>query len=175
MGGLEFRNCLKYLPVAAVLLAGCSGSDERSRQASAETSHQAPVEGSRRTPEIFPTAIEVRLFVDTEEQDASDGRTVSRESGLKLSVAQRAEFESLFYVDSAERAFAACYIPHHFFRYYDANGKQIGEIAVCFCCGQTQMEPASGMKLASNEYFDADFGKLEKFVQQLGKPTDIQC
>ena len=125
---------------------------------------------------IFPTASTVRLFVNTDY--AKDGTAIySKPGGLLLNAAQRAEFESALraHTISPDETFAACFIPHHFFRYFDANGKMIGEIEVCFCCAGVEASGASNIELSDTEDLRADYTKLETLVRSLGEPTDVQC
>jgi hypothetical protein len=70
---------------------------------------------------------------------------------------------------------ASCFIPHHFFRYYDHSGRQIGEISVCFCCAGIEMEPSASLHLRPKQRFEVDYGKLKLLVSSWGERTDIQC
>jgi len=73
------------------------------------------------------------------------------------------------------RAFAACFIPHHFFRYFDDSGKLVGELALCFCCAGVQQSEGSSVRLSEDQMLVADFRKLESFVASLGERTDVLC
>lgn len=124
----------------------------------------------------FPSASEVRLFVETD-YDAKSEPIYSKPKGRVLTAGQRAEFESIIAVHtiSPDEMFAACFIPHHFFRYFDRAGKLVGEIEVCFCCAGVQQSDGSNVRLTENQMLVADFGKLESYVGSLGERTDVQC
>jgi hypothetical protein len=123
----------------------------------------------------FPSASELRLFVETEYDDK--GSIYSKPKGRALTASQRVEFESLIAVHtiSPDEMFAACFIPHHFFRYFDKAGKVVGEVEVCFCCEGVQQSDGSKVRLAEGEMLVADFEKLQSFVASLGERTDVQC
>jgi hypothetical protein len=123
----------------------------------------------------FPSASEVRLFVET--GYARDEPIYSKPKGRVLTASQRAEFESLIAVHTItpDEEFAACFIPHHFFRYFDRAGKVVGEVEVCFCCAGVQQSDGSNVSLTEDEMLVADFGKLQSFVASLGERTDVQC
>lgn len=123
---------------------------------------------------VFPEATEVRLFVET--AIGADGKSVfSKPSGLKLSPKQRAEFESSLTVQPQPQESAACFIPHHFFRYSNAKGRVIGEIEVCFCCAGVAVSGNSNIPIGPDQELSADYGKLEAFVRSIGEPTQVQC
>ena len=124
----------------------------------------------------YPSAGEVRLFVETD-YDAKGEPIYSKPKGRVLTAGQRAEFESLIAVHtiSPVEEFAACFVPHHFFRYFDKAGKLVGEVEVCFCCAGVQQSDGSNVRLTKDEMLVADFGKLHSFVASLGERTDVQC
>ena len=116
------------------------------------------------------------MFVETD-IDQQGKATLKKPKGLVLSAEQRKAFESLIKIHTIapDDAFAACFIPHHFFRYYDESGEVIGEFAVCFCCSGIEQSGASNIDLSKNQMLGADFRKLEAFVRSLGERTDVQC
>ena len=123
----------------------------------------------------FPTAREVRLFVNT---DNAEGQPIySNPKGRVLTATQRTQLESLIAIHTIapDDEFTMCFIPHHFFRYFDKDGKQVGEIAVCFCCAGVQQSEGSQVRVTKDEILGADFGKLQSFVASLGERTDVQC
>lgn len=69
----------------------------------------------------------------------------------------------------------ACFIPHHFFEYYDASGRKIGEIQICFCCAGLDVSPGSRVKLSGEQRLAGDFKKLAALVASMGEPTNIEC
>lgn len=133
---------------------------------------------------VYPEATMVKLFVSAE----SNFNPVFKESdGIILTDAQRAKVASAFsYIDvlevinSDERVFAACFDPHHFFRYYNTSGKLIGEVQVCFCCGNTFSKP----QVFTNELYAAhddkktweiDQAVLYSLVKEMGLEPDVGC
>ncbi len=124
----------------------------------------------------FPSASDVRLFVNTDYDDKGEP-IYSKPKGRILTASQRAELESLIavYTISPDDVFTACFIPHHFFRYFDKAGNLVGEVAVCFCCTGVQQSEGSSVRLAEDQMLGADFGKLQSFVASLGERTDVQC
>ena len=131
----------------------------------------------------FPEATTVRLFIDSGKYDRSGNPVYLVAKGRTLIEQQRKQFEALLRVetpinvppDSDYWVLEACFIPHHFFRYYDAAGRKLGEISVCFCCSGVAMDPASQLGLHDEQRFAADYGKLERLVASWGEPTDIEC
>lgn len=131
----------------------------------------------------YPQATSVRLFVeqewDLEQRPAATPYVES--AGRLLTPAQRRAFEAALSKRSRRGgSVAACFIPHHFFRYYDARGRQVGEVAVCFCCSGAaatpQLFPYEGgiLKRHQNELaFDRE--QLKALIRSLGLPTDVWC
>ena len=165
------------LVVASLGCAGCGQKDSAAQPSgrSAEgRSVSAVPDQPIRNP--FPGAREVRLFVATG-QDDKDEPIYSKRAGLALSPVQRAKLESLISVHtiSPDEMFAMCFMPHHFFRYFDKAGKPVGEIAVCFCCTGVGQSGASNIRLTTSQMLSANFGELKSFVHSLGERTDVQC
>src|SRR5689334_1666272 len=89
----------------------------------------------------YPEATVVKLAVDNTEFDRRSGQVIEHPETIRvLTSDQRATFETALHrirtVGFPPRytGGAACFVPHHFFRYYSASGQRVGEIAVCFCC-----------------------------------------
>ena len=131
----------------------------------------------------YPEAVSVRLFVENDqpEGDPQYGVFVEPE-GRVLTSAQRTEFEgSLSKASTRNRAVAACFIPHHFLRYYDASGKQVGEIAVCFCCSGAVAIPelfkheGGGFLHPYDNHLAYDRARLKALIESLGLPSDVWC
>lgn len=123
----------------------------------------------------FPTAHEVRLFVEV---DYRDGNPVySQPKGRALTATQRVTFESALAVHTIapDEMLVGCFIPHHFFRYFDKAGKQVGEVQVCFCCAGVQQSDGSSVRLAEGQMLTADFGRLHTLITSMGERTDVQC
>lgn len=122
----------------------------------------------------FPQASEVRLFVETD-VDANGKSVFSKPEGLKLSPTERQAFEASLVVEPVPDMVIGCFIPHHFFRYFDTSGRKVGEIAVCFCCGGVVPSGAANIPIAKDQRLGTDYKKLEAFVRSLGEPTQVQC
>jgi hypothetical protein len=173
----EMNRLWVSVAVAFLGCVGCGPTDSSAQQAQAssgETSRgSAP---DRPIHNAFQTASEVRLFVNTD-YDQNGEPIFSKPDGLLLTGNQRAEFESFLSVHtvSPDELFAMCFIPHHFFRYFDKTGKLVGEVAVCFCCAGVEQTGASNIKFTKDEMLSADYGKLKSFVSSLGERTDVQC
>lgn len=106
---------------------------------------QRPHSYIRLTPvHPFPEATEARLFVATAMKENGDLIFKSKTDRV-LTPEQRRQFEALLFVqtpvnlpeDDPYWSVTGCFDSHHFLRYYDASGRKIGEIAVCFCCDGT--------------------------------------
>lgn len=121
----------------------------------------------------FPTATSVRLFVESGEPGGT--MQYSKPAGTLLSPEQRKKLESSLIITKAPEEMAACFIPHHFFRYYNAEGKQIGEIIICFCCNGVETEGASNISPTKGRMLSADYPRIKGLVRELGERTDIQC
>ena len=161
--------------IAMLCLGGCEG-DEASRSSQQRRGEKAIFTVSA-SPEIqnpFPGAKEVRLFV--EKGYGPNGTPIlSRPEGRLLSASELADFEGALRIEKAPEAMAACFIPHHFFRYYDERGRQIGEINICFCCSGVEASKGAKISVGPDQILAADYKKLEALVLRLGEPTDVLC
>lgn len=169
------RKTISILGLAAALcLAGC-GHDDSSRSSQQQPEQSLPAAGvSHAVKNPFPGAREVRLFVG--KGYGPDGMQIfSKPGGRLLTADALADFEGALRVEKAPEAMAACFIPHHFFRYYDARGKQIGEISICFCCSGVRASEGAKISVGSNQILTADYKKLEALVLRLGEPTEVLC
>lgn len=158
-----------------VLLGGCEAKENQtevkaiaSRTAPSAIASDLPVRGA------FPDAREVRLFVETG-QKSNGNPAYAEPNGRILTKAQRDTFESTLQIDPIPDALAACFIPHHFFKYYDSQGKELGQIEVCFCCAGVRASQSSQIAIGPDQWLSADFGKLERFIASLKLPTVVQC
>ncbi len=159
-----------------VAVSGCNRANPERDAAQRETATAAPKPAApdRTVKNPYPTASEVRLFVEIDY--TKDGKMVfNKPEGRLLSANEQTQFERALVVTKAPEEVAACFIPHHFFRYYDRQGKQVGEVEVCFCCTGVRASGASDIAIGFNQILSADFGQLKKLVHALGEPTDVQC
>jgi hypothetical protein len=152
--------------LAATLVLGCRAGDDASQSTDAASSISI---GSP-----YPDAAEVRLFIHASYGD--DGRPILKSSdGRTLTAEERSAFENALRIEPKPDSFAACFIPHHFFAYFDGQGRKIGEIAVCFCCEGVSHEPEISHPIGSDDMLGADYRALKALVQEMGEPTDIEC
>ena len=169
--------------IGALLLASCEGPPQRQEERYAP---QSPVVNAAPPREVFrralvppPEAASARLFVHVGDFNDPDKEFIEP-AGRRLSEDQRKAFEDALTVvgyDRAPDAVAACFVPHHFLRYYDRAGQQVGEIAVCFCCDGVSAEPDMvGPVSTGVEDVQIEFGaKLRSVIEEMGLPTDVQC
>ena len=129
----------------------------------------------RKIKDPFPNASEVRLFVQVAYQKEGDEPIFSKKNGVVLSDADRLRLEdALRFVDMPDEM-AMCFVPHHFFRYFDDKGRQVGEVAVCFCCAGTAGSGSEKLEPKSDEILDTDIKALEALVLDLGESTQVLC
>lgn len=127
---------------------------------------------------LWPEAASVRLFVEDIPYDeiGPNGNGMSNPAGVKLTKTQQALVSNAMtrktYTD--ERAIVGCFIPHHFFRFYDVGGKQIGELQVCYCCGGVALRPAR-YGLADKQYWGFDYDGVAKMMAEMGISSQVQC
>jgi hypothetical protein len=178
-GRLEEVNMRATMPffaaVSLVLISGCKAKTDMTG-VEAMASRTSPLGMASDLPVIgaFPDASEVRLFVENGQKP--DGTPIYEEPmGRILNKDQRAAFEASLQIDPIPDELAACFIPHHFFRYYDSRGKELGQIQVCFCCHGVEASKSSRIEMGPDQWLSADFTKLKQFVASLGLPTEVQC
>lgn len=133
----------------------------------------------------YPEAAYVKLAVENAEFDRRTGQVIDRPETVRvLSATERATFENglhrerLVGIPPAEPASPACFVPHHFFRYYSATGQQVGEIKVCFCCGAflaTPGLPYGNGRGGPKDQFTINLRETKAFVRGLGLRTDVLC
>ncbi len=165
---------LKRIPILLALLALSTGCDE---QQPARERSERPVAQAAASPrpdkpitDPFPTATELKLFVETGHHP--DGTPImSKPDGLRLTKDQRADFEATLLAKIPPEEVAGCFIPHHFFRYYDSAGDMIGEIQVCFCCGGV----VGNVSVPAGQELAVDYGKLQTLIEALGEPVNVLC
>ena len=125
---------------------------------------------------FFPRATTVRLHVldGSGGSGPGDGKTLSAEQRRIFETAVRLKRTPPHADGTYEaRAISGCFDPHHFFRYYSADGTQVGEVQVCFCCDGVRFAPEPAF--AAGEDIEADFVELAKLVLQLGSKTEFAC
>lgn len=128
----------------------------------------------RQVENPFPNATEVRLFVEVNYSDSGQA-ILNNPNGVALSVPQRDEFENALSITAAPDDMYMCFIPHHFFRYYAANGEEIGEVEVCFCCEGVTVSGSENLRPMQGEIVGADYATIQRLVAAVGEPTDVFC
>lgn len=120
----------------------------------------------------FPKDAVVQLFYGDDGTEANLGTP-----GPRLSDKQIKKLEGNIYIRKieADEEFAACFIPHHFFRYFDKKGKELGVISVCFCCYGASLDDFGASPVKTDEHLYMRHGRMEALVKELGVPTDINC
>lgn len=160
-GMAMWRSVLAAL--CLVVLAACG----QGTQGASQTGEQVLIASVAVAP--YPDAVEVRVFVS----DLQGGEQVE---ARKLSLPERQAFEQTLKLNNYDRGpeyAAACFVPHHFFRYFDAAGKQVGEISVCFCCGGTASTPNIAASLPKGATYQELVFKYEA-LETLLKSWDIE-
>lgn len=126
---------------------------------------------------VYPDATSVRMFVRSDEPigdpPSYEGRWLNPEGGYRLTAAQVQRLRATIHAEPIPVALTACFVPHHFFRFYDGTGRQVGELAVCFCCAGVRADP--GLRLKGDQQLTGDYEALEKLVVELGSSTKVDC
>ena len=129
---------------------------------------------------IYPDAVRVNLLIK-DLQPGQDGRErSSKPKGVDLTQVQRRRLEGsitkriVIRPASSDPGVDGCFIPHHFFRYYDSSNKQIGEIEICFCCEGGSANPVL-VEPTNEESTAYDIKKIKSLVKELKLPIDVNC
>lgn len=131
---------------------------------------------------IYPEAATARLFV-TRPYEEGMKEDFQEPEGRLLTAEDRRAVEGNFRIVTVwdmdpNATAAACFVPHHFVRYYDASGHQIGELQVCFCCHAVRASPDIVTRPppgADDIFLDFDHDGLGAVIRQMGYRTDIDC
>lgn len=178
IGGVRAMHKM-FGPIALVFAAATCGCDQRDPSPMAEPKSTKQLTALPSTAYLpvknpFPNATETRLFVRIA-YGKNDDQAWSKPGGRTLSAAQRSDFEAALRSTKPPEMIAACFVPHHFFRYYDQRGKQVGQIDVCFCCAGISASDAANLRLPPGQILDADYAKLRTLVRSVGEPTEVLC
>ena len=138
--------------------------------------------GQRKLVVIAPQAFEVRLFVEgmSRPNPKRVVELMKDRDGILLTAKQRARLDRsmvrhrMTRAEYENHATAGCFIPHHFFRYYDAAGKQMGELAVCYCCGGVAVS-STDPPLGDDEGWVFDHAGIKQMLKDMNVPVDIDC
>lgn len=170
------------LLTGGALLAACHPRPAPKAPALSETRKAADVAPGGLISEVsvspYPDASSVRLFVRI--GDGPGQRRYFEPDGRLLTSDQRRSVERTILKrvfapvgDDAARGAFACCVPHHFFRYFNQHQKQVGEVAICFCCSCIETDPP--LPIAAPEELGFDYKKIKSLIAAMGLPTDVDC
>ena len=176
---------MRALPILLIVLAAALTGCGKNRIAMPQIGYALTYLRVVAPAHPYPEAAVVKLAIDNTEFDHRSGRLIEHPDTIRvLTPSERATFESTLHrvrlvgFPPPDAPSPACFVPHHFFRYYSATGKQIGEVAVCFCCGGFEATPAlpfGNGRGGQKDEFNVSLGKTKAFVRSLGLRTDMMC
>ncbi len=163
----------RALSILAIFLTGC-GQAQSLRQG--HTTATAPPFQS--VANIYPQAETVRLFVASDTvverpEYRFERKWLNPEGGYLLTADLVARLRRAVRAEPPQAAYAACFIPHHFFRFYDGSGRQIGQLSVCFCCGGIRADPQ--LILPKGWGQGADLVAIAAIVRATGSSPTVNC
>lgn len=119
---------------------------------------------------VYPNATTVRMYVP----GSFDGKARKTPlEGVTLSQDQVKRLRAAISRDPPPEAYAACFVPHHFFRFYDSRGSKVGELSVCLCCSGIQADPT--LLHDPNSELGFDYWAVADIIRELGYPINIDC
>lgn len=133
-------------------------------------------------PRSLAEAADVRLFIEglPHREPPSTQKLINNVNGISLTEDQRTILEQAIrkrratYEDIYGQP--ACFIPHHFFRFYDSDGAVFATLAVCYCCGGARLEgPAAARIMGEADFIDFDYFAVKGMLRRMSVPTDIDC
>ena len=89
---------------------------------------------------------------------------IINEGGAKLSDEQTERLKAALRTSEERIAGAFCYMPHHGFVFFDADGKAMGHIELCFQCGNVASSPKG---LPEREW---NWEEIKKLLEELKIP-----
>lgn len=156
------------------MLASCD-QPKRTTQDEGQQAKSQPTEvPDSRVENPYPTASKVQLFVEKGYTEKGEP-ILTKPSGKTLNAIQRAKFEKAMVLTMPPTETVGCFIPHHFFRYFDRSGKQVGEVAVCFCCGGVRASGEGSFPAVGGQILSIDYDQVKDLVRELGEPTNVLC
>lgn len=162
------------LSIFIIGLSACDGAPaakvDRVAQATSSAATDTPDEPVKNS---FANAVSVRLFV--KKWNIKEGNKYTHPLGILLGEDQRKKLGASLIITTMPDEMPSCFVPHHFFRYYDARGKQIGELSVCFCCAGVGADGESNISLEKGRMLSANWPRIEALVRELGERTDVNC
>lgn len=168
------------LAVLAMGIAACSEAPSETLGASQAESdvYVEPKLLKSEKLRLWPEAASVRLFFEDIPYDeiGPNGIGMSNPAGTLLTKAQQAIVSNAARRETYSEypAMAACFVPHHFFRFYDARGRQVGELEVCYCCAGIRLV-SSPYRLADRQLWGFDYDGVAKMMADMGISSKVQC
>jgi hypothetical protein len=174
----------RFLTIMLMMLgigvAACSeapGSKENASQVASDVYVEPELLKTEKL-RLWPEAASVRLFVEDIPFDeiGPNGNGMTNPAGTILTKAQQVLVTNAVRREtySDYPAMAGCFVPHHFFRFYDARGRQLGELEVCYCCGGIQLN-SSPHDLADRQLWGFDYDGVAKMMAEMGISSKVQC
>ena len=158
-----------------------------------ETEQNSPYPAADATSIVpYPNATRVNLLVGDLASKTRKLTDSSNPDGVDLTDDQRVELaKTLRKVTVARKPMEdefksavgdACFVPHHFFRFYNKEDDEIGEIAVCFCCADFRAHPELVKRKGNwleekigDQWAEMDVDKVKALVAEMGMPTNVGC
>jgi hypothetical protein len=162
---------------AALSLASCDLRPLSAPKPAETLAQPAKTEPSRPLASVYPDAKTVRLFVKSRRlvNDNTEVQTtwLNPAGGYRLSDGQARRLRMYLNDAPVNEQPVACFVPHHFFRFYDRTNQQVGEVAVCFCCAGVDAKPLLVSKPGRELHFD--YAATKTLVAELGAKVDVEC
>lgn len=170
---------------AAALLVACDGRDDAKERAPpaakaplmsqigdtppASSIALAPASEPPATSgvEVFPAATSARMAV------RGEGAANFGPPGRRLSADQLKKLRAALVSAPAPEDVVACFVPHHRFDFFDATGRKVGEVLICFCCRGAASTP--GLVTEDDRELSADFKAIARLVKELGGSPNTNC
>lgn len=171
------RHQIQFFLIAIFSIFGLAACDAQKAQAPSDE-----LITETKSIEVYPHAKSVRLFIEDRPLNDDGFFGMGNVDGVELTSEQRMMFEKAIFrqiivqrPESGEGAYEeACFIPHHFFRYFNELGEMVGEIEICFCCDGGLASPAL-IEPADDQWVEYDIATIKKLVQSMDLPTDVNC
>lgn len=115
---------------------------------------------------VFPKATRALLIT-------TDAAGAWRTSGAELSDGQLLRVRQSLGRALPTISATACFIPHHRFRFFDGDDREVGHVDVCFCCANVSSTP--DLVADGPLHLTADYEALGAVVRELGSSTEADC
>ncbi|WP_411341575.1 hypothetical protein V6U71_07040 [Sphingopyxis sp. J-6] len=162
--------------VSAIEQSGVPNQSQPSRQTASQANRPQSLDFMVRQ------ASTVRLFIEGVpfKEPVSTQKLIDNVKGISLTDGQRAILGQSIHKKRATEedlsSLPGCFIPHHFFRFYDEEGVAFAELSVCYCCGGARLEgPAAAKIMGDADFIEFDYAAVKKMLLSMKVPTDINC